>query len=179
MLDMEKLERLALEAGFTHAGPLARKTIRLRPEVRSMCSADACHTYGKKWTCPPGCGTLEQCQERLDRYEQGILVQTVGKLEDSFDYEGMMDIESQHKAHFSALEKVLREKYPDMLAVAAGACTKCKTCTYPDAPCRFPKEAFASMEAYGMLVVQVCKANGMAYYYGPDTIAYTSCFLLE
>ena len=68
---------------------------------------------------------------------------------------------------------------PDLLAIGAGACTKCKECTYPDAPCRFPKEAFASMEAYGMLVVQVCKDNHMKYYYGPETIAYTSCFLLE
>lgn len=33
------------------------------------------------------------------------------------------------------------------------------------------------MEAYGML--EVCKANGLGYYYGPDKIAYTSCFLLK
>ena len=179
MLDMEELERLGLEAGFSHVGPLERKTIRLRPEVRKMCSADSCHAYGKKWTCPPGCGSLEECQEKLNRYEHGILVQTVGELEDSFDYESMMAIEADHKAHFMALEQVLRKTYPDMLAIGAGACTKCKTCTYPDAPCRFPKEAFASMEAFGMLVVQVCKANKMDYYYGPDTIAYTSCYLLE
>ena len=29
-----------------------------------------------------------------------------------------------------------------------------------------------------MLVMDTCKANGMAYYYGPQSIAYTSCFLL-
>ena len=65
------------------------------------------------------------------------------------------------------------------MAIGAGACTKCRECTYPDAPCRFPKQAFASMEAYGMLVLQVCKSNNMKYYYGPNTIAYTSMFLLE
>ena len=66
-----------------------------------------------------------------------------------------------------------------MLPIGAGCCTKCKVCTYPDAPCRFPDQAFSSMEAYGMLVTQVCKANGLEYYYGPCTIAYTSCYLLE
>ena len=36
----------------------------------------------------------------------------------------------------------------------------------------------ASMEAYGLLVLEVCKANGLQYYYGSDKMAYNSCFLL-
>lgn len=91
----------------------------------------------------------------------------------------MMETEANHKAHFASMEKELRQRYPRMRPVSAGSCTKCKVCTYPDAPCRFPDQAFSSMEAYGMLVTQVCKANHMEYYYGPCTIAYTSCFLLE
>jgi hypothetical protein len=35
-----------------------------------------------------------------------------------------------------------------------------------------------SMEAYGMVVNEICKANGLAYNYGPERMAYTSCFLL-
>ena len=30
-----------------------------------------------------------------------------------------------------------------------------------------------------MLVLDVCKKNDMQYYYGENTITYTSCFLLE
>ena len=56
---------------------------------------------------------------------------------------------------------------------------KRQTCTCPDAPCRFPDQAFSSMEAYGMLVMQVCQANHLDYYYGPGKIAYTSCYLLK
>ena len=66
-----------------------------------------------------------------------------------------------------------------MLALGAGCCTQCAVCSYPDSPCRFPEKMVSSMEAYGMLVLEVCQKNGMAYYYGPNTIAYTSCFLLE
>ena len=36
----------------------------------------------------------------------------------------------------------------------------------------------SSMEAFGMLVLEVCKANGLSYYYGSDKMAYTGCFLL-
>ena len=80
---------------------------------------------------------------------------------------------------YEDLEKDLRKFYPNMLPMGAGCCTKCKTCTCPDAPCRFPDQAFSSMEAYGMLVMQVCQANHLDYYYGPRKIAYTSCYLLK
>ncbi len=122
---------------------------------------------------------MEECEKRVRRYHRGILVQTVGELEDSMDGEGMIETENAHKEHFFQLEEKLRTYYPQMLPIGSGACTRCTSCTYPDAPCRFPDKTFASMEAYGMLVTQVCQDNGLAYYYGPCTIAYTSCFLLD
>ena len=69
--------------------------------------------------------------------------------------------------------------WPGLLALGAGTCTRCKECTYPDAPCRFPDKRVSSMEACGLVVMDTCKANGLGYYYGPQSIAYTSCFLLE
>ncbi len=179
MLDIEKLQKMGLEAGFTKVGLLKCDTIEVLPEVRQMCEKNTCHMYKKNWSCPPGCGDLEACREKIGRYREGILVQTVGKLEDPMDGETMMETETIHKKHFYEFEKVLRADWPGMLPVGAGCCTRCQTCTYPDAPCRFPEQAFSSMEAYGMLVTQVCKANGLEYYYGPCPIAYTSCYLLE
>ena len=179
MINYEELEKLGTDTGFSHIAPLKCSTIELLPEVRQMCEANTCGMYGKRWSCPPGCGTLEDCRAKINQYQAGILVQTVGELEDSMDGETMMETEALHKQNFYAMEKLLRETYPDMLAIGAGCCTKCETCTYPDEPCRFPKKAFSSMEAYGMLVTQICKANDMTYYYGPCTIAYTSCYLLE
>lgn len=178
MIDIDKLKRQGKAQGFTHVAFLDCGTLELREEVRQMCEANTCHMYGKCWSCPPGCGSLEQCREKIGRYHEGIIVQTVGELEDELDGEAMMETEQRHKETFYAFEKTLREQYPGMLAIGAGCCTKCKTCTYPDQPCRFPNEAFSSMEAYGMLVTQVCQANHLDYYYGSCTIAYTSCYLL-
>lgn len=176
--DIENLMILGKQAGFTHIAPLDCSTIKLLPEVRQMCAENTCHMYGKNWSCPPGCGTLEECETQIRKYSHGILVQTVGKLEDSMDGEGMMETEAAHKEHFSTMEALLRPLYPHMLPIGAGCCTRCTSCTYPQSPCRFPDKSFASMEAYGMLVTQVCRDNGLAYYYGPCTISYTSCFLL-
>ncbi len=179
MIDIEKLEKMGREQGFSHVAYLDCTTLHPRPEVRDMCAANTCHAYGKYWSCPPGCGTLEECAQRLSGYAHGILVQTVGELEDELDGEAMMEAERLHREHFCTLEHLLRAEYPNMLALGSGGCGRCEACTYPDAPCRFPKEIFSSMEANGLVVSDVCQANHLSYYYGPCTIAYTSCFLLE
>ena len=103
----------------------------------------------------------------------------MGQLEDSWHIEGMHEIEAQLKEAFVRLLPQLRAQFPELLPLNAGCCTVCKTCTCPDAPCRFPEKQISSMESYGMLVTEVCRANHMEYYYGPCSIAYTSCFLLR
>ena len=178
-MTMEQLYALARAIGFENYGALDPATIELKEEVRQMCSGGQCTMYGKRWSCPPGCGTLEECRELLKGYTHGFLVQSVAQLEDSFDAETMVETEQLHKERFDAMRKALRNQGLSVLAAGAGCCTVCPECTYPDAPCRFPEYKIASMEALGMLVSEVCKANALPYYYGENTIAYTSCFLLK
>ena len=162
MIPYEELTRIAWEAGSSACAPLHIRTLRCKSEVRDMCAGNSCGQYGRRWSCPPGCGTLEECLERINGYSQGILIQTIGELEDSFDAEAMAEAERRHKESLAKMLKLLR----------------CRQCSYPDAPCRFPGEAVSSMEAYGLLVSQVCRDNHLDYYYGSDKIAYTGCFLL-
>ena len=129
MADMEKWIAMAREAGFTYAVSLDPSTIELKDEVRAMCAANSCGQYGKRWSCPPGCGDLTECASRIAGYKTGLLVQTVGKLEDSMDVETMMDTETAHKAHFQVLYAGLHREYPGMLALGAGCCTQCSVCS--------------------------------------------------
>ncbi len=178
MSEIEKLKKLAISCGFTNAGELNAETLRVVPEVRSMCARGKCGKYDKNWCCPPAIGSLKECEESLKKYHRGIIVQTVGTLEDEFDGEGMMDAEATQKKAFQKMKTLLEKDYPHMLSLGSGTCTRCKECTYPEAPCRYPEDTFASMEAYGLLVSEVCKSNQMEYYYGKLTITYTGCFLL-
>ena len=178
-MEYKELEKIAKECGFTHTAPLAVTTMQMKQEVRDMCAQNTCGQYGKNWCCPPGCGDLEVCQQTVNQCKDGILVQTVGELEDEMDGEGMMEAQEEHSKHFLAMVDRLHELGVPMLPLGAGTCTRCKVCTYPDAPCRFPEKKISSMEAYGMLVLQACKENHLEYYYGPNAIAYTGCFLLK
>lgn len=179
MIDFDELRKQGEAMGFSHVAILDCDTIQLMQEVRDMCAADKCHQYNKNWACPPGCGSLDECEKKVRNYKKGIIVQTVGELEDPMDGEGMMDAEAKHKETFNAFSEYVFEHFDKPLPIGAGCCSKCKSCTYPDSPCRFPDKATSSMEAYGMLVSQVCKDNNLPYYYGNCTIAYTSCYLLE
>jgi predicted metal-binding protein len=176
---MEKWIPKALEAGFDAAGALDCSTIVLRPEVRQACENNRCGRHGKSWSCPPGCGSLDECAARIRRYAKGIIVQTIGKLEDEFDGEGMEEAAKRHLQSFRCLSKELRKDYPDMLPLGTGSCSNCDLCSYPDAPCRDPLGASSPMEAFGMMVSDICKANGMEYYHGKSTLTLTACFLLE
>ena len=143
-MNFEELTHLAMEAGFTHAVPLDVHTIDLKAEVRDMCASGGCGKYGACWSCPPACGTLDECRARVLQYTKGIIVQTVGELEDPLDGEGMMETEDMHKKSFDRMYALLREQHADVLALGAGGCKKCAVCTYPDAPCRRPNEMVSS-----------------------------------
>lgn len=105
MLNIKELEELGKKAGFSHVALLKSDSIELMPEVREMCKNNICHMYAKRWSCPPGCGDLEVCRKKIEKYREGIIVQTVGKLEDPLDGETMMETEAVHKQNFMNLKK--------------------------------------------------------------------------
>ena len=177
--NFETLSALAKECGFDAVGLLDPQTLQFLPEVRQMCAADKCRNYNRSWSCPPACGSLEENKERCLQYSTGILVQTIARMEDEYDIETMTEAPKINGENFCRLTDRLFELGYDTLPMGAGGCTRCKQCTYPDAPCRFPEKMFPSMEACGLLVSQVCTDNNLPYYYGPNTIAYTGCFLFK
>lgn len=172
---MNWLEK-AKELGFDAASPLDPQKLTAREDIRAMCAENRCGIYGANWTCPPMCGEVSECQERMRRYANGVLLQTVGKLTRTIDTKGYMESQIRHKEQLFAFAEAIRTEYPDALILGAGGCTICQKCAYPE-PCRFPEKAMSSMEGYGLFVTQVCRDAGVPYYYGPKTITYTACVL--
>jgi predicted metal-binding protein len=141
-----------------------------------MCRADVCRAYGKNWTCPPHCGTPEECAARLGRYRRGVLLQTVGHTSKTVDTAAYRRTEQQHLKQFYLLAEKIKAVCPDALCLGSGGCRICPSCAWPE-PCRFPEKACSSMEAYGLFVTQVCRDSGCAYHYGERTVTYTACIL--
>lgn len=173
----EELMQLAREYGFTNTAILDVSTLKALPDVRDMCAVNTCGAYGTKWSCPPGCGELSECEAKMKKYSKGIIVQYIGDIEDTMDWEGIMEAQQKYNEIFLSFMDKFYELYPDGLPLGAGGCTRCKKCTYPDAPCRFPDKMFSSMEAYGLFVSDVCRKNNIPYNYGGEKMCYTGCYL--
>jgi len=179
MPSTEELILLAGQVGFSHSCELNMDSLVFREDVRAMCDPKRCRSYGHTWSCPPALGPLSESREKASKYHRGILVQTTGRMENDFDIHSMLDTGKRHKKLFDTLVRQVRHFYPDCLPMGAGECGFCAKCTYPDKPCRFPEHQFISMEAYGLMVLDVCKASGMQYDYGPKTVTYVSCILID
>lgn len=173
---MENWIQTAKELGFDGAVVLDPSTLQPRADVRSMCQADKCGAYGRIWTCPPHCGTLEECGQKMQSYSHGILLQTVGKLEKTIDTKGYRMVEERHLRQFHAFAELIRKAHPEALCLGAGGCRICQKCAFPE-PCRFPEKAYPSMEGYGLFVTQVCRDNSLPYHHGEHTVTYTACVL--
>lgn len=179
-LSEDVLGRAIRDAGFDCIGVTDASQLVVREEVRDMCAADRCHQYGRNWACPPVCGDLTSFTQAIDGFARCLAFQTVAQLEDEFDAETMMEAESTHKERTDALLRELAgmgfAPGDDYLLLSAGTCTRCRPCAYPE-PCRFPDRRLISMEAAGLVVTDVCKAAGIPYNHGLQTIAYTSGIL--
>ena len=178
-MDTQKMIEALQTCGFETVTELDVSTLKALPEVRQMCEVNTCGQYEKNWSCPPGCGSIEACEASMKRYKYGILVQTVGDIEDSLDWEGIMEVKDTHDGRFRKGVELMREQFSDVLPLGDGTCTRCKVCAYPDAPCRFPELSSSSMEAFGLFVSDVCKKNHTPYNYGPGKMAYTGCYLFN
>ena len=170
---MEKWIEIAKECGFSEAAPMDPATCKPMQMVRDACAADKCHAYGHNWTCPPECGTLEECMERMQKYQNGILLQTVGQLRRDIDTKGYMLTEQQHMEAFHKFADEIRKEYPDALCLGAGGCRICKTCAAIDnEPCRFPDKRQYSMEGSGMDIVSMSRKFNMIYNAGDHKLGY-------
>lgn len=174
---MADLISLAQDIGFSHAARLNAKTLVVRGEVRDMCASGRCQRYGHSWSCPPACGSLEHISKLLSSYTGGVLVQATTVMDGDFDAEAIERAQKKHKEDFATLARQARLLHPDCLPLTAGTCTLCNRCTYPDRPCRYPAKRLSSMEAFGLLVRDVCRDAGLPYYYGPGTLTFSSCIL--
>ena len=180
-MENKALIEKALSLGAYKANVIEAKNIKLDRAFRAMCEKNSCGVYGKCYMCPPDVGDIDELMAQIGKYDYALVYQTVTELEDSFDFEGM--IEAKKKSY--PLAQALREVFADMnitrvLHLGAGGCGVCASCAKRTGePCRFPEKAMPSLEAYGVNVSELAKAADMKYINGQDTVTYFGAVLFS
>lgn len=145
--------------------------------VVEACKANRCGKYGTCWTCPPGVGEIDELKKKVGSYKNAVVFTCKYELEDCFDFEGMVAGQKNAKQVLRCIIDELRADGEVFFALGCEGCGLCEKCTYPDAPCRFPEKAVASVEAYGINVVELAGKIGINYNNGSDTVTYF-CIIL-
>lgn len=164
----------ALAEGAYKAAVIDGEKVETDTVFRSMCESNACGLYGRCWMCPPDVGEIDSLMDSLRAYSHVLVYQTVGELEDSYDFEGM---EAAAETH-TALTLRLTDAFADLpfakrLHLSKGGCRICPVCAKTEEkPCRFPDRAIPSLEAYGVNVSRLAAEAGMKYINGQDTVTY-------
>ena len=174
-MDFNKLMDRVMDAGATNAGMAKVADITFDRAFRDACAQNICGKYGTCWMCPPDVGDIDEMIARAKEYEHIMVFQSIGQLEDSFDFEGMEAAAVKHNVLTMAVaEKVgCMEQIKKPLILGAGACHICGRCTRLDAlPCAYPHKAIPSLEAYGIAVSELAAASGLKYINGENTVTY-------
>ena len=176
-----RLEALATGLGAYRAKVISVDSVETDVAFREMCAKNVCGNYGRCWTCPPDVGDIETMIARLRSFRYILVYQYVGTLEDSFDFEGMMDAGQKHNELTAAVRAACeKETFADSIYLCAGGCRLCPVCAKRTGePCRHPDEALVSLEAYGVNVSRLAAAAGMKYINGQNTVTYFSGVLFN
>ena len=178
MLDTNRFEEFIAQYPIYEYRLIDTTEIEVKERVRIICKEE-CERYGTTWACPPGVGDLKECSARIHSYPNGILFSSVAEVSDVMNMEEMLATRDAHEQLTTQVAEFLHQEGFETFTLSTESCDLCEHCAYLEGkPCRFPEKMVSSMEAYGVLVLEVCKTNDLPYYYGTDTMTYTSCFLL-
>ena len=176
---IETIVQIALDCGAKGAQYLPASAIITDPVFRRICEGNACGKFGRCYMCPPDIGPVEELMAQLALYPHAVLYQSIGTIEDSFDFEGMTEVSNRH----ANLSQRIREATPAgqrVLHLTCGGCHVCKRCAKLDnEPCRFPDRALASVESYGVDVYNTTKDTELKYINGVNTVTYFGLLLFE
>ncbi len=170
-----------LSLGVKNAAIIDVDKIELDARFRDMCAANTCGVYGKCWMCPPDVGEIHELMAKIKEYDYALVYQTIGELEDSFDYEGMIEAKKEHKrVSFGIRDAFPSDKVSSYLHISAGGCGVCEVCSkVTNEPCRYPDKAISSLEAYGVNVSKLAALAGMKYINGVNTVTYFGAVLFS
>ncbi len=179
--NIENIKDTLQEFGAFKIGVVNVSDIVFDEGFRKLCESNACGKFGKCWACPPHAGDIKDLIEFAKEFDSAIIYQTVGELEDSYDFEGMMLAADVHNKLTLKLQKHVRNLGMDnVLHLGAGGCKVCEECSIIiNEPCRFPDTALKSLETFGIDVSQLAKLAGMNYINGQDTVTYFGGFFYK
>ena len=165
-----ELMKLAEEAGF-RAAFISAKDISVDGSFRKFCEDNLCGKYNANYSCPPGCGTVEEVHERLFSADKALVLQSIHEIGSYENKEAVLKSKKDLNAAILRMTEVLRKDGVQCFCWGYGGCPLCDPCKQVTGePCAFPEKRISCMSAYCIDVGKLAAKCNMEFAWVPEKL---------
>lgn len=166
----EKLAQLPL---YTYAW-IDPEELEFNQRIRWICENE-CPMYGKTWACPPGVGSVPECQGKCLSHKNCLMIATITEVEDITNIEQTLATRPDHEAVTNQVGALLEAQGVRPYILSTEACSLCDRCAILDGkPCRMPEKMHPCVESHGINVIPVLEQCGIEFQYGENVVTWVS-----
>lgn len=169
MTDME-LIKMAEAEGF-HAAIIHAKDVPVNGTFRKFCEDNLCGKYNANYSCPPGCGTVEEVYRRLMAEDKALVLETIHEIGSYENKTAILESRKDLNMTVLKLTEELRRTGIQGFCLGYGGCPLCDPCKQVRGePCAFPEKRISCMSAYCIDVAELAKRCELPFAWEPDKL---------
>lgn len=174
MLNRELLEEGLSELPLYTYAYLEPKELEFSDRIRWICEHE-CPMYGKSWACPPGVGSVPECQKKCVSYDSCLMISTIAEVRDIADINETLSTRGDHEAITNQVLELMRQQGVDPYVLSTEACAVCERCAIMDGePCRRPDRMHPCVESHGINLLTILDEQGLSFQYGENVVTWFS-----
>lgn len=161
-MNREWLERQLAELPLYQYAFIQTKDLEFSERIRWIC-AHECPMYNTNWACPPAVGSVEECKDRVLRFENALLIATITEVEDISDLNQTLATRPAHEEITRQVLELVKTQAHQTMVLSTEACAICSHCSWPHAACRHPEKMFPCVESHGIVVTSLAERMGIDF----------------
>ncbi len=174
MLNKELLEEQLAELPLYTYSFLEPETLEFSDRIRWICEHE-CPMYGNSWACPPGVGSVEECECKCRKFENCLMIATITEVYDISNIEETLKTRGPHEAITNQVRDLFRAQGIDPYVLSTEACSVCERCAILDGePCRMPERMHPCVESHGINLLTLIDEQGLTFQYGENVVTWFS-----
>jgi predicted metal-binding protein len=150
------------------------KELEFSGRIRWICENE-CPMYGKTWACPPGVGTVVQCEAKCMGYQNCLMISTITEVYDITDIDETLATRGDHEDITNQVAALMEEQGIKPYILSTEACAICERCAIADGqPCRYPEKMHPCVESHGINVIPAMERCGLEFQFGDNVVTWIS-----
>ena len=155
------------------------KGLEFSQRIRWICEHE-CPMYGKTWACPPGVGSVAECDTKCSQFHNALLIGTIVEVADIANIDETLSTRGDHEQITNQVRDLMRQQGVDPYVLSTEACALCDRCAYLDGqPCRFPETMHPCIESHGINIIPLLESCGLEFQFGDNMVTWYSLLLFN